>query len=50
LVWGLVKFDVWFTVFGATLVILGKLWFIDRMVWLYGDMKDTNPEYQSWLY
>ncbi|NJM71476.1 MAG: hypothetical protein HC862_15300 [Scytonema sp. RU_4_4] len=27
------------------LVLLSKLWFIDRMVWLYEDMKDANPEY-----
>lgn len=47
---GLVKLDVCPTVFGIALVVLGKLWFIDRMVWLYEDMKDANPEYQSWLY
>ncbi|NJO80756.1 MAG: hypothetical protein HC827_21140 [Cyanobacteria bacterium RM1_2_2] len=47
---GLIQLDTWPTMFGATLVIFGKLWFIDRMVWLYEDMKDTNPEYRSWLY
>jgi hypothetical protein len=27
---------------------LGKMWFCDRMVWLYEDMKDI-PEYSSWI-
>lgn len=49
-IWGLVAFSVWGIVFGYTLVTLGKLWYIDRMVWLYGEMKDVNPEYRSWLY
>ena len=28
---------------------LAKMWFADRMVWLYEDMKDKNPIYRSWL-
>lgn len=27
-----------------------KLRFVDRMVWLYDDMKDEVPEYGKWLY
>jgi hypothetical protein len=50
LVWGLYALDIWPTLFGGTLIILGKLWFVDRMVWLYEDMKDASPEYRSWLY
>lgn len=50
LIWGLVVLDVWSTLLGFTLVMLGKLWYLDRMVWLYQDMKDANLEYQSWLY
>jgi hypothetical protein len=49
LVWGLVKLEVWPTLFGAALIYLGKLWFVDRMVWLYEDMKDADPQYRSWL-
>lgn len=49
-VWGTIALDIWPTVFGLTLVSLGKLWFIDRMVWLYEEMKDTDPVYRSWLY
>ena len=34
---------------GGAVVFLCKLWFIDRMVWLYEDMKDKVPEYRQWL-
>ena len=37
------------TLVGGTVSWFGKMWFCDRMVWLYSDMKDTKPEYQSWL-
>lgn len=50
LIWGLSTLNVWPTLLGVALVYLGKLWFIDRMVWLYEDMKDVEPEYKSWLY
>ena len=35
LVYGLVTLEVWPTVFGATLIVLGQLWRIDRLVVLY---------------
>lgn len=41
--------DLPMTVTGAALVMLGKLWFCDRMVWLYQDMKDRDPAYAAWL-
>lgn len=41
---------VWPTLLGTVVMVLGKLWFCDRMVWLYDDMNDTVPEYRSWLY
>jgi len=34
---------------GGVGAFLGKLWFVDRMVWLYEDMKDADPAYRSWL-
>lgn len=34
---------------GGTVAFLAKLWFVDRMVWLYEDMKDADPVYRSWL-
>lgn len=37
------------TIAGGLLGTLGKLWFCDRMVWLYEDMKDTEPSYRAWL-
>ena len=49
-VWGLYNLQLWPTILGVVLVYPGKMWFLDRMVWLYEDMKDSNPEYKSWLY
>jgi len=30
--------------------MLGKTWYMDRMVWVYEDMKDERPQYREWLY
>jgi len=49
-VYGLIVLSIWPTVFGIVVVILGKTWFLDRMVWVYEEMKDNNSEYRSWLY
>ena len=49
-IWGVSAIAIWPTLLGATVVYLSKLWFIDRMVWLYEDMKNVEPEYRSWLY
>jgi Family of unknown function (DUF6653) len=49
-IWGLIALDIWPAVFGAIVAMLSKLWFADRMVWLYEEMKDTKPEYRNWLY
>jgi hypothetical protein len=46
--WGVVAFATWPTVFGMALVYCGKLWFLDRMAWLWEDMKDATEEYRSW--
>jgi len=46
---GLVQLDVWATVAGTAVMMIAKLWFLDRMVWLFDDTKDTNDEYRSWL-
>jgi len=37
------------TISGGLISWFGKMWFCDRMVWLYEDMKDKHPEYGSWL-
>ncbi|WP_365672321.1 DUF6653 family protein [Okeania sp. SIO3I5] len=48
-IWGLIQLNIWPTLSGVILVILGKMWFLDRMIWLYEEMKDNNSEYRSWL-
>jgi hypothetical protein len=50
LAWGLYALAIWPTLLGMALIMLGKLWLVDRMVWLYEDMKNASPEYRSWLY
>jgi hypothetical protein len=42
--WGILWFDPWPTAFGMALVYVGKLWFLDRMAWLWEDMKDADKE------
>lgn len=36
-------------VLGGVVSWFGKMWFCDRMVWLYEDMKGSSPEYTNWL-
>jgi hypothetical protein len=48
-IWGLVRLEFWPALSGLVLVMLCKLWFLDRMVWLYEDMKDRHPPYRDWL-
>ncbi|MBL4758272.1 MAG: hypothetical protein JKY32_11780 [Rhizobiales bacterium] len=50
LAYGLFEYNLWATLLGLVVVVGGKLWFLDRMVWLYQDMKDENADYASWLY
>lgn len=39
-IYGVYFLDIWPVLFGSALVYTGKLWFLDRMVWLYEDMKE----------
>lgn len=48
--YGLVVAEPWAVVAGGVIVYAGKMWFIDRMVWLFQDMKDAHPDYASWLH
>jgi len=50
LTYGLVTFDVVPTVAGILITNLGKLWYLDRMVLLFADMKQRNAEYAAWEY
>lgn len=49
-VWGVYRLALWPTLFGSVLIYAGKLWLLDRMVWLYEDMKGQRPDYRRWLY
>ncbi len=48
LVWGLWQLSLWPVLLGLTAVLGGKLWFLDRMVWLFDDMATQDP-YRGWL-
>ncbi len=48
-IWAIVILSVWPAILGIALAYLGKSWYLDRMVWLYEDMKHL-PEYGEWLY
>ncbi|PNH82483.1 DUF6653 family protein [Vibrio diazotrophicus] len=48
-IYGLWSLDLSFVLAGNLWIMVFKAWFVDRMVWLYLDMKETNPEYSSWL-
>ena len=49
-IWSIVTFSLWGAMLGVTMAYMGKSWFLDRMVWLYEDMKNNNEIYQSWEY
>lgn len=49
LAWGLWQADLVWTLLGIVLVVLPKVWFVDRMVWLYEDMKNVDQTYASWM-
>ena len=49
-IWAIVTYSVWGAVMGVALAYLGKSWYLDRMVWLYEDMKTATNEYASWDY
>ena len=48
LVWGIWQLDLPWTLLGLVLVVMPKVWFVDRMVWLFEDMKG-HPDYAGWL-
>lgn len=49
LIYGLWVLDVVWVLIGLILTIGPKMWFLDRMVWLYEEMSDMHPEYRAWL-
>lgn len=48
-IYGLYALEIWPTVLGMACAIIAKIWFCDRMVWLYEDMRKQNAVYASWL-
>ncbi|MEL6475739.1 MAG: DUF6653 family protein [Pseudomonadota bacterium] len=48
LIWGLYALEIWPLLLGLVLTMGPKLWFCDRMVWLYDDMARTHPAYAAW--
>jgi len=49
LVYGLYVFDLSAVLLGNVMIMVFKAWFVDRMVWLYEDMRYQNAEFQGWL-
>jgi len=49
-VWSTIYYSIWGAALGVSLAYIGKSWFLDRMVWLFEDMKDDNETYKSWEY
>jgi len=47
--YGLWKLEFWPTFIGVVLIVTFKMWFLDRMVWLYNDMVRDVSEYARWL-
>jgi hypothetical protein len=47
---GVCTLHLWLTLIGGCISVLAKLWFADRMVSLYEEMKDATSEYRSWLH
>ncbi len=50
LAYGLVELSLLPVLAGIVIVHLGKLWFLDRMVLLFEDMKGRNATYARWEY
>ena len=49
-IWATSYYSVWGAVLGVAMAYLGKSWFLDRMVWLYEDMKTQSEVYKDWEY
>jgi hypothetical protein len=46
--YGFTVADFWASLFGCTLAVVFKMWFVDRMVWLFEVMKAADPRYAGW--
>lgn len=48
-IYSLYSMDYLLMLLSTLWLMFTKTWFVDRMVWVYQDVKDQNPVYQSWL-
>lgn len=46
--YGVYVLDFWVLLLGNLWIMVFKAWFVDRMVWLYLDMKNINAIYAAW--
>ncbi|EBA17201.1 hypothetical protein RSK20926_09527 [Roseobacter sp. SK209-2-6] len=47
-IYGVLTYNSGYILLGLCLLVGGKLWFVDRMVWLYRDMKPATAVYAAW--
>lgn len=47
-IYGFIISDFWVACGGWHAATMAKLWYCDRMVWLWNDMQDADPAYQAW--
>jgi len=47
-IWGIVSAAFWLALTSWLAVVVSKVWFVDRMAWLWQDVKDAHPVYQAW--
>lgn len=48
MIYGFIVRDFWAAFTGYHGAVLAKIWFVDRMVWLWESKKDSHPIYQKW--
>ncbi len=48
-IYGLATLGLWATIAGMIGVVLPKAWFVDRMVWIFEEMKGSDPRYANWM-
>ncbi len=49
LIWGLWALSLPWVITGLALSMGAKMWFVDRMTFLYDEMKEAHPDYASWM-
>lgn len=48
-IYGLVVYSLPWVAIGYIITVIGKMWFLDRMVWILHDMMHVE-EYKKWIY